>query len=111
MDALEGLMVLDFTSHLAGPYCTKLLADLGARVIKVERPGGDISRTLPPFKDVEPGPERSAVFQYLNTNKESIVLDLTTRASRDVVRRLTAKADLVVTGSSPKQERALHLDY
>ena len=70
MDALEGLTVLDFTGHIAGPYCTKLLADMGARVIKVERPGGDVSRSLPPFKDDISGPERSATFHYLNTNKE-----------------------------------------
>ncbi|MCZ7575798.1 MAG: CoA transferase [Dehalococcoidia bacterium] len=58
MDALEGLTVLDFTSHLAGPYCTRLLADMGARVIKVERPDGDPARTVQPFLGDQPGPDR-----------------------------------------------------
>lgn len=111
MDALEGLTVLDFTSHIAGPYCTKLLADMGARVIKVEKPGGDISRTLPPFKDDQPGADRSATFHYLNTNKESVVLDLRAPGSAAVVRRLVSLADLVVTGSSPRQETTLGIDY
>ncbi len=111
MDALEGLTVLDFTSHIAGPYCTKLLADLGARVIKVEKPGGDVTRTLPPFKDDQPGADRSAVFHYLNTNKESVVIDLPRRESAAVVGRLVSLADLVVTGSSPRQEQALGIDY
>jgi crotonobetainyl-CoA:carnitine CoA-transferase CaiB-like acyl-CoA transferase len=111
MDALEGLTVLDFTSNLAGPYCTKLLGDMGARVIKVEKPGGDSSRALPPFKDDTSGPNRSAIFHYLNTNKESLVLDLRQPEAREVVRALAAKADLIVTSSSPKQEEALGIDY
>jgi crotonobetainyl-CoA:carnitine CoA-transferase CaiB-like acyl-CoA transferase len=111
MDALEGLTVLDFTSHIAGPYCTKLLADMGARVIKVEKPSGDSSRALPPFKDDRPGPDRGATYQYLNTNKESLVLNLKEPASRDVARRLAGMADLIVTGSSPNQEAALGVDY
>lgn len=111
MDALEGVTVLDFTSHLAGPYCTKLLADLGARVVKVESPAGDISRSLPPFMDDVPGLERSATFHYLNTNKESVVLDLKSAGSREVVAALVERADLVVTASSPNQERSLGIDY
>ena len=111
MDALEGLTVLDFTSHIAGPYCTKLLADMGARVIKVERPGGDVSRSLPPFKDDIPGTERAATYQYLNTNKESVVIDLKSPAAQDLVRRLAGMADLIVTASSPAQEERLGLDY
>ncbi|WBL36428.1 CoA transferase [Tepidiforma flava] len=111
MDALQGVTVLDFTSHLAGPYCTKLLADLGARVIKVERPGGDPARNLPPFLGDQPGPDRSATFQYLNTNKESVILDLKQPASRDVVRALVGLADLVVTASPPRVEEALGIDY
>ncbi len=111
MDALEGLTVLDFTGHIAGPYCTKLLADMGARVIKVEAPGGDSSRRLPPFKDDDPGPERSATFQYLNTNKESVGVNLNTADSSTIVRRLVGLADLVVTASAPRQEAALGIDY
>ncbi|MGE3076748.1 MAG: CaiB/BaiF CoA transferase family protein [Dehalococcoidia bacterium] len=111
MDALEGLTVVDFTSHIAGPYCTKLLADLGARVIKIEASGGDVSRRLPPFKDDEPGADRSATYQYLNTNKESLVIDLKRAESREIVRGLVGLADLVVTASSPAQEMALGIDY
>lgn len=111
MDALEGLTVLDFTSHLAGPYCTKLLADLGARVIKVERPGGDPVRAMPPFLSDEPGNDRGATWHYLNTNKESVVIDLRRAESREVVRRLMGMAQLVVTSSSPATERELGIDY
>lgn len=111
MDALEGLTVLDFSSHIAGPYATKLLGDLGARVIKVERPGGDPARSLPPFLDDEPGPDRSATYQYLNTNKESLILDLKAPESREIVRALVGTSDLVVTASPPATEEALGIDY
>ncbi|MGH2586339.1 MAG: CaiB/BaiF CoA transferase family protein [Dehalococcoidia bacterium] len=100
-DALEGITVLDLTSHIAGPYATKLLADLGARVIKVERPGGDPARALGPFLHDQPGPERSATFQFLNTNKEAVVLDLKWAAARQVVYDLLPRVDLVVTGFPP----------
>jgi crotonobetainyl-CoA:carnitine CoA-transferase CaiB-like acyl-CoA transferase len=111
MDALEGLTVVDFTSHVAGPYCTKLLADMGARVIKVESVAGDVTRTLPPFMEDVPGADRSATYQYLNTNKESIVLDLKSAPAKELVRKLVGIADLVVTASSPAQEIALGIDY
>ncbi|MGE0598031.1 MAG: CaiB/BaiF CoA transferase family protein [Dehalococcoidia bacterium] len=111
MDALEGLTVVDFTSHIAGPYCTKLLADLGARVVKIEAPGGDTSRRIPPFKGDQAGADRSATYQYLNTNKESVVVDLKQARAREIVHRLVGLADLVVTASSPRQETALGIDY
>ena len=111
MDALEGLTVLDFTSHIAGPYATKLLADLGARVIKVERPGGDISRGLGPWLGDTPGIERSGTYQFLNTNKESVVLDLKKAGAGTVLDRLTAEADLVVTSSPPAVAKRLGLTY
>lgn len=111
LDALEGLTVLDFTGHIAGPYATKLLADLGARVIKIERPGGDCSRSLGPFLGDIAGPERSGTYQFLNTNKESVVADLKHPAARDVVRRLAAGVDLIVTSFSPAVEERLGLDY
>ena len=76
--SLQGVRVLDLTHHVAGPYCTKLLADFGADVVKVERPGGDPARSLPPFPDDEPHPERSLLFSYLNTSKKSVTLNLKT---------------------------------
>lgn len=111
MDALEGLTVLDFSSHIAGPYTTKLLADLGARVIKVERPGGDSARRLGPWLGDEAGPERSGTYQYLNTNKESVVLDLSSAGSRPVVDRLIALADLIVVAFPPSTREKLGLGY
>ncbi len=111
MDALEGLTVLDFTSHLAGPYCTRLLADMGARVIKVERPDGDPARAVQPFLGDQPGPDRGATWHYLNTNKESVVVDLTKPDAGGVVRRLMARAQLAVTSSAPLVERELGIDY
>jgi len=103
--------VLDLTSHIAGPYATKLLADLGARVIKLERPGGDRSRGLGPFLGDQPGVERSGTYQFLNTNKESVVADLKRPAARTVIERLVAKADLVVTSFAPATEERLGVDY
>jgi crotonobetainyl-CoA:carnitine CoA-transferase CaiB-like acyl-CoA transferase len=111
VDALEGLTVVDCTAGIAGPYTTKVLADLGARVVKVERPGGDPGRGLPPFLHDEPGPDRSATFQFLNTNKESIVLNLSSSGGREILFRLVARADLVVTSSSPANEARLGLGY
>ena len=60
--ALEGVKVLDLTHHIAGPYCTKLLADFGADVVKVERPGGDPARHMPPLFHDETGPDKSLLF-------------------------------------------------
>ena len=69
---LDDVRVIDLTHTSAGPYCTRVLADYGADVIKVERPGGDPARSLPPFPDDEPHPERSGTFLFLNTNKRSV---------------------------------------
>lgn len=95
--AAEGLLVLDLTNRVAGAYCTKLLADYGARVIKIEPPGlGDRVRRLRPFPADRPDLDCSGFFLYLNTNKESIVLDLETRTGQDLFRRLAEKAGLIV---------------
>ena len=82
---LAGITILDLTRNLAGPFCTMILADLGARVIKVERPqGGDDTRQWrPPTWGTE-----SALFLAVNRNKESLALDIDTDAGADVVRRL-----------------------
>jgi crotonobetainyl-CoA:carnitine CoA-transferase CaiB-like acyl-CoA transferase len=111
MDALEGVTVLDFTSHIAGPYATKLLADLGARVIKIERPGGDPARGLGPWLGGEQGIERSGTYQFLNTNKESVVLDLKQPAARGAALRLATRADLVVTSFPPAVAERLGLAH
>lgn len=93
MSALEGLLVVDLTRNLAGPYCTMILGDLGARVIKLERPGvGDDTRDWrPPDWDGE-----SPVFLTINRNKESIALDLEDPAQVDALKKLIAKADVLV---------------
>ena len=107
--ALDGITVLDLTAHIAGPYATKLLADLGARVIKVERPGGDPIRGFGPWLGDEPGIERSGSHQFLNTNKESIVLDLKSAGGREVLDRLLPRADVVVTSYPPAVAERLGL--
>lgn len=89
---LAGITVVDLTRVLAGPYCTMMLADLGARVIKIENPdGGDDSRQVGPFVDGE-----SAYFASINRNKESIALDLKKPADRKVLDRMLATADVLV---------------
>lgn len=93
---LNGITVVDLTRVLAGPYCTMVLSDLGARVIKVEPPGGDDSRHYGPFVDGE-----SAYFASLNRGKESIELDLKSDVDRALFERLLAKADVVVENFRP----------
>jgi CoA:oxalate CoA-transferase len=94
---LAGLVVVDLTRVLAGPYCTLLLADLGARVIKVERPGiGDDARHVGPFVQ-----GRSAYFLSLNRGKESLALDLQDAADRTLFERLLARADVLVENFRP----------
>ncbi|WP_316978522.1 CaiB/BaiF CoA transferase family protein [Shumkonia mesophila] len=93
---LNGITVVDLTRVLAGPYCTMVLSDLGARVIKVEPPGGDDSRHYGPFVDGE-----SAYFASLNRGKESIALDLKAEADRALFERLLARADVVVENFRP----------
>jgi CoA:oxalate CoA-transferase len=77
---LEGVKVVDLTHYRSGPYCTKLLATLGAEVIKIERPGsGDPARSIGPFAGGTPNRETGAWFLYLNTSKKSLTLDLNSR--------------------------------
>ena len=94
--ALEGITVLDLSSGIVGPYTTKLLADLGARVMKVERPKGDPSRLMGPWLNNEEGVESSGTYQFLNTNKESIVIDLYKKQAYPVKTNLIGQSDLVV---------------
>ncbi len=94
---LDGVRVLDFTRVLAGPYCTALLADLGADVLKVEPPQGDDYRQIGPFR----ADGSSAIFAAVNRGKRSVVLDLGTSEHREVVLALAAAADVVVENFRP----------
>ena len=110
--ALGGIRVLDLTHHIAGPYCTKLLADFGADVIKIERPDqGDPCRRMGPFPHDQPHPEKSLLFAYLNTNKRGITLDLKAEAGTRIFHALLNETDLVVENFSPRVMPSLGLDY
>jgi len=105
---LSGLTVLDFTRVLSGPYCTMLLADMGARVIKLEQPGrGDDTRAWgPPFINGE-----SAYFLSINRNKESLTLDLKSAGASTVLDSLLARADVLVENFRPGTMERLGLSY
>ena len=110
--ALSGVKVLDLTWRIAGPYCTKLLADYGAEVTKVETPGGgDPSRRMGPFFKDDPHPEKSGLFLYLNTNKRGITLNLRSEAGRKIIRELAAGVDVLVESFSPRVMPGLGLGY
>lgn len=103
---LDGVRVLDFSMYVAGPYCTRLMADMGAEVIKVEPPGGEIMRNAPPFHD-----DRSAYFGHLNCGKKSLELDLKQPESIDRIKRLIATVDVVLENYRPGVMHRLGLDY
>ncbi|MCI0796728.1 MAG: CoA transferase [Chloroflexi bacterium] len=110
--ALADVRVLDFTHYVAGPYCTKLLADYGADVMKVERPGvGDGARRMGPFPKDEPNIEKSGLFLHLNTNKRSLTLDLKRPEARDIVLRLVRDVDIVVESFRPGTMESFGLGY
>jgi crotonobetainyl-CoA:carnitine CoA-transferase CaiB-like acyl-CoA transferase len=104
--ALAGLRVLDFTTTIAGPHCGRLLADLGADVIKIEAPDGDMMRTRPPLRN-----GASTSFGQLNAGKKSVVLDLKSPRGLEAARRLVAVADVVVENFRPGVMRRFNLDY
>jgi crotonobetainyl-CoA:carnitine CoA-transferase CaiB-like acyl-CoA transferase len=108
--ALDDVRVLDLAGEI-GQYCTKLLADLGADVIKIEPPGGDPVRRLPPFYRDEPGPDTSLYWLNLNTNKRSITLDIENAEDRTVFEKLVVSADVVVETYQPGYLDALDLGY
>lgn len=110
--ALSDVKVVDLTWHIAGPYCTKLLADYGAEVIKVERPGhGDPARGMGPFFHDDPHPEKSGLFLHLNTNKKGITLNLRTNTGKNILKELIKEADILVENFSPRVMPSLGLDY
>ena len=111
---IEGLLpayrVLDLTDE-KGVFCTKLLADYGADVVKVEAPTGDRARARGPFPNDEPHRERSMYFLFYNTNKHSVTLNLETATGQSIFRRLVEKADVVVETFPVGHMKSLGLDY
>jgi CoA:oxalate CoA-transferase len=103
---LDGVRVLDLTTFLSGPFCTQILADLGADVVKLEPPEGDASRHIPPyFVDGD-----SAYYLAHNRNKRSIAVDLKTAAGLQVARDLIGRSDVVVENFRPGVAARLGLD-
>ena len=107
--ALDGVRVLDLTSEM-GWYAGKLLADLGADVIKVEPPGGDPGRGLPPFYADQPGRESSLRFWYFNANKRSVTVDLAQYDGRHLFAQLVDTADIVIESHKPGELEVLGVD-
>jgi CoA:oxalate CoA-transferase len=106
MNALDRIRVLDFTTTIAGPHCTRLMADIGAEVIKIEAPEGDMMRSRLPLRN-----GASTSFGQLNTGKKSLVLDLKRPEAVAVVHRLVKSADVVVENFRPGVMARFGLDY
>jgi crotonobetainyl-CoA:carnitine CoA-transferase CaiB-like acyl-CoA transferase len=104
--ALDRVRVVDFTTTIAGPHCTRMLADLGAEVIKLEAPEGDMMRTRPPLRNGS-----STSFGQLNAGKKSLVLDLKSPGGVEAARRLVATADVLVENFRPGVMRRFGLEY
>jgi len=105
-DALAGLKIVDFTIVMSGPMCTRMLADAGADVIKIEPPDGDVVRQRPPHRG-----GISTYYASMNCGKRSVVLDLQTPQGRELARELAAQADVVVENFRPGVMKRLGLDY
>jgi CoA:oxalate CoA-transferase len=101
-----GLRVLDFSTTIAGPHCARMLADMGAEVIKIESAEGETMRTRPPLRN-----GCSTTFGQLNVGKKSLVLDLKRQEGRDVIRGLIESTDVLVENFRPGVMRRLRLDY
>jgi crotonobetainyl-CoA:carnitine CoA-transferase CaiB-like acyl-CoA transferase len=104
--ALDGVRIVDVTQVMAGPFCTMLLADLGADVIKIEPPGGDMTRRMPGGVGND-----TPAYNAVNRGKRSVVLDLKSRAGREAVARLAAKADIFAENNRPGVMAGFGLDY
>src|ERR1700687_4715833 len=104
--SFQGLRVLDFSTTIAGPHCTRMLADMGAEVIKIESAEGETMRTRPPVRN-----GFSTVFGQLNVGKTSLVLDVKSPDALEMIRRLVATADILVENFRPGVMRRLKLDY
>ncbi len=109
---LDGVKVLDLSLGLSGGYCTKMLRELGAEVVKVEPRGtGDDTRSIGPFLNDEPNIETSAPFLYLNQGKKSVTLDISHPEAGHIVKRLAAESDVLVESFKPGYLSGVGLDY
>ena len=110
--ALSKIKVVDITNGVSGPYSTKLLASMGAEVIKIEHPdGGDPTRRLGPFPDDIPDPEKSGLFLYLNTSKKGVTLNFESEKGKNILLQLIKDADILVENFKPGTMASLGLDY
>jgi crotonobetainyl-CoA:carnitine CoA-transferase CaiB-like acyl-CoA transferase len=109
--ALENVRVLDLTQMMSGPFCTMMLADQGADVIKIEPPSGEVARAYGPFPSDDEERHYGGYFQSINRNKRSVVIDLKSRDGRDVFRRLVGTADVVVENFRAGVMERLELSY
>ena len=109
--ALSDLRVVDLSNAIAGAFCSKLFADFGADVIKLETPTGDPTRTLGPFPGDDADPEASGMFIYLNTNKRGVTLDIESVQGREIVAGLLKAADVVVESCPPGFMDEIGLGY
>ena len=109
--ALSGIKVLEYAQFVSGPYCTKLMADLGTEVIKIEPPEGDIARKRGPFPGDIPHHERSGLFLYNNTNKSGITLDLGSVEGKERFKKLITETDIFIEDTPPGMMSKLGLDF
>ena len=107
---LAGLRVLELSDE-KGQWCGKLMADLGADVIKIEPPGGQNTRRVGPFLDDIPHPERSLYFWHYNTSKRGVTLNLDTADGRELFKRLASTADVALETFQPGRMASLGLAY
>jgi crotonobetainyl-CoA:carnitine CoA-transferase CaiB-like acyl-CoA transferase len=110
--ALTGIRVLEFSEFISGPYCGKMLANMGAEVIKIEKPGsGDKARSWGPFPEDLPHPEKSGLFLFLNMDKMSITLNPETALGAKIFKKLAGWADVLVEHNTPGYLAGMGLDY
>ena len=109
---LQGLRVVELGESISAPYCAKLLADMGAEVVKIERPGvGDQAREYGPFLNDRPHHERSGLFLYLNTDKQGVTLDLETPTGREILGGMLGRSEVFVHSLHPTKMDQLGVNY
>ena len=108
---LSDINVIEFANMVSGPYCGKLLADLGADIVKIESPEGDPARSFGPFPATGPNPEQSGLYLYNNTSKRGITIDLTSPEGLDIFKKLIKWADVLIDNHSPSVLEDLGLSW